>query len=266
FLRGHGVPVGSGEVDRDRARRLRTVDQKWRSPRLAQPREIESAAGRPEDVRDGDQPSAWRHRGEQRLFVCLSNDNTGAARVQRADQAEMLLIGCDDLVLRAELESGEHDLAPARRRIGEGDELRGGSQDCCDPAADSLSHLPDLLDPGRPAAALRKIALEPSPRSVDGRLRQRPVRACVEVREALQDGKLRPRLLERHSTTASTGAWSERTRPATARRSSGHAVGPSASSSPPTRIWSMLPARGGEKPSATGATRFASPATIDRSP
>ena len=74
-------------------------------------------------------------------------------------------------------------------------------------AADALSQLEQLLDvrpsPLRPCG---QIALELRPRRVDGRPRQRPARARVEIRVALEHRELRAGLLERHSTTTSTGA------------------------------------------------------------
>src|SRR4029077_3931769 len=126
----------------------------------------------------------------------------------------------------------------------ERDELGGGAENVRDAASDALAQLEDLLDVRLAAAALGRVAVEPRANRVDRRLRERAGGARVQVRVALEDGELRACLLEVHPTTASTGAWSDSTRPSTTRRSSGHAEGPSRSSSPRTRIWSMLPASG----------------------
>ena len=177
----------------------------------------------------------------------------------------MLLVARDDLVVRP---SPSPATAIWQPRVVESASATSSAEvpsTAAIPLADSLPQLDHLLDVRLAAPALRQVALEPCPKRVDGRLRERAVRAGVEVGVALEDGELGAGLLVSHSTIASTGAWSESTRPSMTRRSSGHADGPSRSSSPRTRIWSMLPASGGEKPSAAGDTRFASPATIERS-
>ena len=50
----------------------------------------------------------------------------GARGVQRAEQAEVLDVGRDDLVLGAEIESGEDDVARVRRRVRQRDVLHLG--------------------------------------------------------------------------------------------------------------------------------------------
>jgi hypothetical protein len=55
----------------------------------------------------------------------------------------------------------------------------------------------------------------------------------------LERGRLADVLERHHPTTASTGAWSERSMPPTRLRSSGHGSGPRSSASPRTRIWSI---------------------------
>ena len=64
------------------------------------------------------------------------------------------------------------------------------------------------------AAALAQVAPQLLGERVGGRARERSERAGVQVREPLEHREERPRLLERHSTTRSTGAWSDRTRAA----------------------------------------------------
>ena len=82
----------------------------------------------------------------------------------------------------------------------------GGAEDGGEAGADALPLLEDLLDVRRAAAALGQVALEPRPGCLDRGSRQRPDRAGVEVRVALEHRELRACLVERHSTTASTGA------------------------------------------------------------
>ena len=150
-------------------------------------------------MRDGDQPRSRGHRREQRVLVGLGHHDAGAARVELAEQAEVLLVARDDLVLRAEPEPGDGDLAAACRGVGERDELRRGAEHRGEPAADPLPQLEHLLDVRLAAPALGQVALEPCPERVDGRLRERAVRAGVEVRVALEDGELGAGLLVRHS-------------------------------------------------------------------
>src|SRR5439155_11292460 len=89
FLRGDGVEVGAGKVNRNRARRLGAVDEERRPVRPSQARQVEPAAGRPEDVRDGDQASSRRYGGEQRVLVRLRHDDAGSSGLQRSEQTEV---------------------------------------------------------------------------------------------------------------------------------------------------------------------------------
>ena len=155
---------------------------------------------------DGDEPRARRDGGEHRVLVSRGDDDTRAARVERAEQAEVLLVGRHDLVARREAEPGDDDLAAARRRVGERDLLRRRADDLREAGAHLLAQPGELLDVRHPAAALLEIAREPRLRRLDRRARQRPVRAGVEVRLALEHRELGAGLLEGHPTTASTGA------------------------------------------------------------
>ena len=58
------------------------------------------------------------------------------------------------------------------------------------PARTCVAQPRELLDVRHPAAALLEIAREPRLRRLDRRARQRPVRAGVEVRLALEHGEL----------------------------------------------------------------------------
>ena len=122
LLRGDGVEVERLRVDPDRAGGLRAVDEQRQPARLLQMREVEPPAGRPEHVRRREQLRPRRHRGEDRVLVRRRDDDPRAGRVHRPGQAEVLLVGDDDLVLGAEPEPGHDHAAAAGGRIDERDE------------------------------------------------------------------------------------------------------------------------------------------------
>jgi hypothetical protein len=61
--------------------------------------------------------------------------------VERSEQAEVLLVRRDDLVVRAQTEPGNDELTAAGRGVGERDELRGCPENGGDSPADALSRL-----------------------------------------------------------------------------------------------------------------------------
>src|SRR5262249_58454968 len=117
-------------------------------------------------------------------------------------------------------------------------------------SAASLSQGDDPLEISLPAATTLDVAPVEIRNRLGRRSRQRPVRACVQIRVALEDRELGAGLLERHEMLASTGVWSLRTRPSTRRRSTAHSVS-STLEAPRTRIWSMPLSAGSEKPHST---------------
>src|SRR4029077_2636440 len=133
-------------------------------------------------------------------------DDARSARVELAQQAEVLLVAGHDLVALAETEPGNDDLAAPSRGVGERDEFRRGSQDGGETRTSTLSLLEDPLDVCSATAALDQVELEACFDCLDVGPRQGSDRAGVEIRVALEDGELRACLVERHSTTASTGA------------------------------------------------------------
>src|SRR4051794_5321735 len=147
--------------------------------------------------------------------------NLGRRGEQRPQESEMLDVGGDDLVRGGQVEPGEDDIASVRGRADEGNVLGRELEQAGERLAGALAQGEDLLEVGLSAAALLEIALVPFRHRFDCRARERAVRAGVQVRVALEDRELGSSLLEGHVTLASTGAWSEKMRPSTRRRSTG---------------------------------------------
>ena len=137
---------------------------------------------------------------EDRVLVALGQDDPNPCRVHGCGEAEMLLVCHHDLVIRAEAEAGEHGRAAARGRIGERDVQRIDVEHGCETRSRLFTKGEDPLDPFLPAPPMLEIA----PRLVDHRVgrctRDRPVRARVEIRVALEHGELRAGFLEGHPT------------------------------------------------------------------
>ncbi len=206
LLRRHRVEVELADVDLDRARRLRTVDEERQTALVAQAMHVEPAARRPEHVRRRDQARTRCYRREHRVLVRLDDHDAGAGRVQRTRQAEVLLVGRDHLVFCGETEPREHDGAATRRRLDERDADRLDAQHVGEAATRHLAQLEHALEVLLAAAAFDEIALHLLDDRVGCRARERAVRARVEIRVALEHRKLCACLLERHPTVSSTGA------------------------------------------------------------
>src|SRR6478672_3133761 len=137
----------------------------------------------------------------------------------------MLLVCHHDLVIRTEAEAGEHDRAAARGRIGKCNVQRIDVEHGCEARPRLFAEREAPLEPLLPAPPVLEIVSRLVDHRVGRRTRDRPVRARVEIRVALEHGELRAGFLEGHPTWSSTGAWSETSRPSTLRRSSGHTSG-----------------------------------------
>jgi hypothetical protein len=124
---------------------------------------------------------------------------------QRSEQSEMLDVGGHDLVLAGEAETGEHDVARVRGRADERDVLRSDLEHCGQRLSGALAQGDCLFEVRIPAATPFEVAAVELRHSIDGRARERAVRARVQVRIALEDGELGSGFLERQATLASTG-------------------------------------------------------------
>ena len=118
----------------------------------------------------------------------------------------MLVSRRHDLVVRPQLEPEENDIAPFRGRRGERDPFRLRADESPEPFAHLRSQSEDTLDVLPAGATL----VQNPPLLCVHRLHRRPGEragaAGVQVRDPLEDRKLRACLLERHSIVTSTGA------------------------------------------------------------
>ena len=182
---------------------------------LAQLGQREDGAGRPQHLRDRDQPRPRRDRGEDRVRVGLDDDDPRRRGAERAEQPEVLVGRRHDLVVGPEAEAAEHDRAAVGRRVRSGRPGRLGRR------------------PGRRTRGARLAERHASPRSTrsaarPARDRRRPRRRRVRRRRAsgpnvpafryaTARGRGMPRADRRAtppiSTRASTTGWSESTTP-----------------------------------------------------
>ena len=137
--------------------------------------------------------------------------------MNRPEQAEVLVGRRDDLVLRPEPEPGEDDVATVRRRGGERDLLRLGSDDRGQRLSQLRSPLERPVEPGLAGPPLGEVACLFGLHRIDRRSRERPERSRVQIGRSLEHREERACLLDGHPTLASTGAWSDRSTPATVR-------------------------------------------------
>ena len=118
----------------------------------------------------------------------------------------MLVRRRHDLVARLEIEPRENDVAAVRRRHRERDLIRLGGDECCDLRA----QLPTQREHPLEVRTVDPPALEVVGQRCGDRLhhpaRERPERAGVEVRHALEDGEHGTGLVERQPILSSTGA------------------------------------------------------------
>ena len=157
-------------------------------------------------MRRRNQAGARRDRFQHRVLVGLDDDDARTGGVQRAGQAEVLLVGRDHLVLAGEPQAREHGRAATRRRLHERHPLGLDAEDRSECLARSLAQLEHLLDVLLAGSAFIEVTLRLRDERVDGRARKRPVRARVQIRVALEDRELRACLLVGHPTVSSTGA------------------------------------------------------------
>ena len=124
LLAAHGVEVRTRDIDRDRADALRAVDEHRHLRRVAERVPREHLAVDPRYGRRRDQPRA---RGDlaldqvvdiRRRRVAHPRDPEGrAACDERPGESEVLCVGGDDLVARADAEADHGDMHALRRRL-----------------------------------------------------------------------------------------------------------------------------------------------------
>ena len=245
FLAGDGVEVVTLRLDGNRPGRLRAVDEDRQACLLLDLLDGEQVPGQPGDVGQREQPGPLPHLVEDRLQRLLGRpvadprDAHARARcLERAEQAEVLAVRRDHLVLRPEVEAGQDDVAALGRRAGQRDVRRVDVDDAGERGPGLVAQREHLLDIGLPAAAAVEVPLLPGGHRLERRAREWAHRPGIQERQALEDGELRAGLLEVHVSDLSTGAWSESSMPFRRRRSSGQTCsGPA--SSPRTRTWSI---------------------------
>src|SRR5205823_5542789 len=118
----------------------------------------------------------------------------------------MLTVGRDDLVIGGQAEPGEDDVAAVRRRGRQRKALDGNADGGGELRPDLVAQCERSLEVGWAAAALLEVSALLCGHRLDRRQRERPVRARVQVREALEDRELGARLVNGHSIVVSTGA------------------------------------------------------------
>ncbi len=212
LLARHGVVVVRLCIDRDRADRLRAVDEERHIQRRLQFRKRYGMSLDPEDVGHRDEPRSRPDLGEDRV-ECLGggpvphfrHPNVCPRRMERTEQPEVLGVGRDDLVVRPETEPAEHDAAALGGGRRQRHTLRVHADLGRDDPAQALPRTHDRLE-GLHSAAGPELRLRGFDHRVVGRAGHRPDRARVQVRVAVEYGKGGARFLERHATRASTGA------------------------------------------------------------
>ncbi len=203
LLRRHGVEVEFARVDLDRAGRLRAVDEHGNAAPFANACEVEPPAGRPQHVRGRDQARARRDRCEdarprRRSVTTTRAPDAYAEPIRPKCSWSVVTISSSPVRSRPESTIAA---APARR-LRESDVLRVDVEDGGEPAPRLVTQREDALDPARAAPSVPRLAFELLHHRGRRRRGDRPVRARVEIRVALEHRELRACLLERHPTVA----------------------------------------------------------------
>ena len=159
--------VEPGGRDGNRPDGLRAVDQHGNARLRAKVEHGQDPAGRPDHLREREQPRPRRHRSADRLRVGRHDDDSRAGRGQRTEEAEVLVGRRHDLVVRAEPEPAEHDVAAlrgARRQRRPGVAPRRRARRC--------ARAPARAAPSRARSSGRRCA----PRGNRARARRSPPR------------------------------------------------------------------------------------------
>ena len=115
---------------------------------------------RPDHLGKRQQARPRRDGCADRVRVGLDDDDPRAGDGERPEQPEVLVGRRHDLVLRAQPEPAEHDVAAVRGAGRQRDLLRLDADEGSDPAADLLAQVHDTREVRPPAAAFAVVALE----------------------------------------------------------------------------------------------------------
>ena len=144
-----------------------------------------------------------RRLGDQRVehvrdgLLARSHDpNRRAADGERPDQPEMLDVGRHDLVARAKRETVQDDVARLGRRAHERDVLGLDADHGRQPVAHLGAQSEELVEDRRVDSPLLERAALLARHHVGDAAGERPERAGVEIRVALEDRELRSRRRE----------------------------------------------------------------------
>src|SRR4029079_10052376 len=133
----------------------------------------------------------------------VRDPNPRRRREQGPQQTEVLRVGSDDLVLGRQAETAENDVARFLCLAHECAVIRSALEDAGTRLTGALPQGEYLLEVRLAAAPPLEIAPVEVRHRLDSRSRQRPVRAGVQVRIALEDRELGASLREGHATLAS---------------------------------------------------------------
>ena len=138
-------------------------------------------------MRDRDQPRPVGDRLDD-LLRRYGHD-PGRRGGESAEEAEVLDVARHDLVVRAQVEAREHDVAALGGRPGEGDVLRRHGQERRQARPHLLAQPEHVSEVGLAAPASGKVGQLFGDEGLDGRTRERPVRTRVQVREVVEHGE-----------------------------------------------------------------------------
>ena len=156
--------------------------------------------GRPEDVRDRDQPRSRGHGGGDALGIRIRDHDARAGGMERPQQPEVLVGGGDQLVFRAELQPCQHDVAAVGGRGRERHVLGADADEAGDLSSQLLALLEEAHEAGVASAALLDADLLLRGHGVDRPARERADAAGLEVGEPLENRELRACFFEGHAS------------------------------------------------------------------
>ena len=197
FLRRDGVEVAPEVLNRDGdcTRCLGAVHEHGNASH-GESLHLEARSGEPGDLRERDQLRPLRDRRLERAGhlrdrqVAHRHDLKLRPRCdEAAEEPRMLGVRGHDLVARSDLQPVEDDVAALRRRRREGDGVRRRLQEPGERRAQLVAAREHRLEVLLTRSPLVEISGQGGLHRLHGPARQRAVRAGVEIREALENGK-----------------------------------------------------------------------------